>query len=216
MRLNLLPASSGGDFLFPRYKKNIGSDNIRVISSETLDEYFQQFTRHARNRYPLDKTERTVVLCRLGIPIIMDAKQSFTGTLSNRQWLNEIHAGMEQTGSDYTHQWCLETLNNGLIADMALVRIFVKAKTRHNKNQWKLETGKNDEQQFAVGTVSPFSFGCSCCRQIDHIERTEREIFSSLSYDRQRTLLPLPIDCTLSFCKKHMEVPSNRVVVPQM
>jgi hypothetical protein len=60
----------------------------------------------------------------------------------NRQWLNEIHAGMEQQDPDYTHQWLFETLNNGHIADMAWSGFLKARKLGTTKIMEVLETGK--------------------------------------------------------------------------
>jgi hypothetical protein len=127
---------------FRDIKKDIGSDNIRVISAETLDEYFHQFNTAMRETDILwTKPSELSFYVGLGIPIIMTptigSQERF-----NRQWLNEIHAGMEQKDPDYTHQWLFETLHDGHLADMAWSGFLKARKLGTTKIMEVLETGK--------------------------------------------------------------------------
>jgi hypothetical protein len=104
---------------FRDVQTEIGSDNVRVLYSETLDEYFQQFNTAMRETDILwTKPSELSFYAGLGIPIIMTppigSQERF-----NRQWLYEIHAAVPQKDPDYTDQWLFEMLNAGRLADMA-------------------------------------------------------------------------------------------------
>ena len=104
---------------FEDVKKEIGSENIAIIYSETLHDYFQQFNTAMRTTDILwTKPSELSFYAGLGIPIIMTptigAQERF-----NQQWLFEIHAGMKQDDPQFTEQWLFDLLENGTIADMA-------------------------------------------------------------------------------------------------
>ena len=127
---------------FLEIKKDLRSDNIRVIYAETLHEYFQQFNTAMRETDILwTKPSELSFYVGLGIPIIMTptigSQERF-----NRQWLHELHAGMEQKDPNYTHQWLFETLNDGNIADMAWSGFLKARKLGTTKIMEVLETGK--------------------------------------------------------------------------
>jgi len=120
VRLNLISGTRPEVFSYYRdIRTEIGSDNIRILYAETLDEYFQQFNAAMRETDMLwTKPSELSFYAGLGIPIIMTppigSQERF-----NRQWLYEIHAAVAQKDPDYTHQWLFEMLNEGRIADMA-------------------------------------------------------------------------------------------------
>jgi UDP-N-acetylglucosamine:LPS N-acetylglucosamine transferase len=120
VRLNLISGTRPEVFSYYRdIRTEIGSDNIRILYAETLDEYFQQFNAAMRETDMLwTKPSELSFYVGLGIPIIMTppigSQERF-----NRQWLYEIHAAVAQKDPDYTHQWLFEMLNEGRIADMA-------------------------------------------------------------------------------------------------
>jgi hypothetical protein len=143
MRLNLV-AGIRPEVIscFRDIKKDIGSNNIRVIAAETLDDYFRQFNTAMHETDILwTKPSELSFYVGLGIPIIMTptigSQERF-----NRQWLNEIHAGMEQKDPDYTHQWLFESLLNGGLADMAWSGFLKARKLGTTKIMEVLETGK--------------------------------------------------------------------------
>jgi hypothetical protein len=143
VRLNLVAGIRPEVFSYFRdIKTDIGSDNIRVLYAETLHEYFQQFNTAMRETDMLwTKPSELSFYAGLGIPIIMTpsigAQERF-----NRQWLYEIHAGMEQKDPDFTHQWLFEMLNDGHIADMAWSGFLNVRKLGAAKIMEVLETGK--------------------------------------------------------------------------
>ena len=120
VRLNLVAGIRPEVFSYFRdIKAAIGSENIRVVYAETIDEYFQQFNNAMRETDILwTKPSELSFYVGLGIPIIMTppigSQEHF-----NRQWLYEIHAAVAQKDPDYTHQWLFEMLNDGRIADLA-------------------------------------------------------------------------------------------------
>lgn len=120
VRLNLVAGTRPEVFsYFSGITADIGSDNIRVLYAESLDEYFQQFNTAMRETDILwTKPSELSFYTGLGIPIIMTppigSQERF-----NRQWLYEIHSAMAQKDPDYTHQWLLELLDEGRMADMA-------------------------------------------------------------------------------------------------
>ena len=127
---------------FRDIKNEIGSENIRVISADTLQEYFQKFNTAMHTTDILwTKPSELSFYAGLGIPIIMTptigSQERF-----NRQWLHEIHAGMDQKDPDYTHQWLFESLNEGHIADMAWSGFLKVRKLGTLKIMKVLDTGK--------------------------------------------------------------------------
>jgi hypothetical protein len=127
---------------FRDIKNEIGSENIRVISADTLQEYFQKFNTAMHTTDILwTKPSELSFYAGLGIPIIMTptigSQERF-----NRQWLHEIHAGMDQKDPDYTHQWLFESLNKGHIADMAWSGFLKVRKLGTLKILKVLDTGK--------------------------------------------------------------------------
>jgi len=120
VRLNLVAGIRPEVFSYFRdIKAAIGSENIRVVYAETIDEYFQQFNKAMHETDILwTKPSELSFYVGLGIPIIMTppigSQEHF-----NRQWLYEIHAAVPQKDPDYTHQWLFEMLNDGRIADLA-------------------------------------------------------------------------------------------------
>jgi len=120
VRLNLIAGTRPEVFSYCReITADIGSDNIRVLHATTLHEYFQQFNAAMRETDILwTKPSELSFYTGLGIPIIM-APPIGSQERFNRQWLHEIHAGVEQKDPDYTHQWLFEMMNDGYIADMA-------------------------------------------------------------------------------------------------
>jgi len=120
VRLNLVAGTRPEVFsYFQEIKTDIGSDNVRVLYAETLDEYFQQFNTAMRETDILwTKPSELSFYAGLGIPIVMTppigSQERF-----NRHWLYEIHAAVAQKDPDYTHQWMFELLQEGRLADMA-------------------------------------------------------------------------------------------------
>jgi hypothetical protein len=106
---------------FESLKKEIDPDgeNIRIIFSESLQEYFGLFNKALHETDILwTKPSELSFYCALGIPIIMSpiigSQEKF-----NRKWLREIQAAMKQEKPDYTDQWLYDLLNRGTLAESA-------------------------------------------------------------------------------------------------
>jgi hypothetical protein len=106
---------------FESLKKEIdpGGENIRIIFSESLKEYFNLFNKALHETDILwTKPSELSFYCALGIPIIMSpiigSQEKF-----NRKWLREIQAAMKQEKPNYTDQWLYDLLNRGTLAEAA-------------------------------------------------------------------------------------------------
>ena len=143
VRLNLVAGIRPDVFSYFRdIQADVGSDNIRVIYAETIQDYFQQFNTAMRETDILwTKPSELSFYVGLGIPIIMTppigSQERF-----NRQWLYDIHAAVGQKDPDYTHQWLFEMLHDGHIADMAWSGFLKARKLGTAKIMEVLETGK--------------------------------------------------------------------------
>ncbi len=104
---------------FESVKKELHTENVSVLFSSSLHEYFQLFNSAMRTTDILwTKPSELSFYAGLGIPIIMTPSIGSQERF-NRQWLHEIHAGMRQENPDYTDQWLYDLLNDGTLADMA-------------------------------------------------------------------------------------------------
>lgn len=106
---------------FESVKKEIDPDgnSIKIIYSETLHGYFDQFNQTLHETDILwTKPSELSFYAALGIPIIMSpiigSQEKF-----NRKWLREIQAAMKQETPDYTDQWLYDLLNRGTLAESA-------------------------------------------------------------------------------------------------
>jgi hypothetical protein len=106
---------------FKAVKKEIVPDgeNIKIIYSDSLHEYFDLFNKALHETDILwTKPSELSFYSALGIPIIMSpiigSQEKF-----NRKWLREIQAAMKQEKPDYTDQWLYDLLNRGTLAESA-------------------------------------------------------------------------------------------------
>lgn len=106
---------------FLSIKRDIDPDgeNIKIIFSESLHEYFNIFNNTLHETDILwTKPSELSFYCALGIPIVMSpiigSQEKF-----NRKWLREIQAAMKQEKPDYTDQWLYDLLNRGTLAESA-------------------------------------------------------------------------------------------------
>ncbi len=94
-------------------------DNIRVISADTIEEYFAKFNSELRTTDVLwTKPSELSFYAALGIAIIITPALGSQETF-NQKWLRDIQAGIRQENPDYTHQWLLDLLNKGRLAEAA-------------------------------------------------------------------------------------------------
>ncbi len=106
---------------FQKVKTEISDscDGIRVISGNTFDEYIGKFNAALRTTDILwTKPSELSFYSGLGLPIIMTPALGSQETF-NRKWLLDTHAGIRQENPDYTHQWLLDLLNRGRLAEAA-------------------------------------------------------------------------------------------------
>lgn len=106
---------------FESVKTDIEPDgeNIRIIYSESLQNYFELFNDALHETDILwTKPSELSFYCALGIPIVMSpiigSQEKF-----NRKWLREIQAAMKQEKPEYTDQWLYDLLNRGTLAESA-------------------------------------------------------------------------------------------------
>jgi hypothetical protein len=100
-------------------KKDLDCPRISIVAGKTLVEYFANFTRCMRTTDILwTKPSELSFYCGLGIPIIM-APGIGSQEEYNAAWLLEIQAGFPQQDPQYTHQWLLDLVRAGRLADAA-------------------------------------------------------------------------------------------------
>lgn len=122
VRLNLAAGTKEPVYrYFQQVKARISNscDGIRVISADTIEEYFAKFNAALRSTDVLwTKPSELSFYAGLGIPIIMTPALGSQETF-NQKWLRDIQAGIRQENPDYTHQWFLDLLNKGRLAEAA-------------------------------------------------------------------------------------------------
>jgi hypothetical protein len=130
VRLNL---AAGTKDAVKRYYNDVKADisrscdGIQVISADTLDEYFSKFNAALRTTDILwTKPSELSFYAGLGIPIISTAALGSQETF-NRKWLLDLQAGIRQENPEFTHQWLMDLLNKGRLAEAAWAG-FLKAR----------------------------------------------------------------------------------------
>ncbi len=129
---------------FENAKREIagGSENINIIFSEKLDDYFDKFNKSMHTTDILwTKPSELSFYSGLGIPIIMcppiGSQEQF-----NAKWLYEIQAGIKQENPEYTDQWLFDLLNKGRVAEAAWSGFLKARKLGTFKILEILKTGK--------------------------------------------------------------------------
>jgi len=95
------------------------SGSVKVLYGPSLEGFFDLFNEALHRTDILwTKPSELSFFCALGIPIVM------TPTIGshekfNRQWLQEIQAGIRQENLDYVTEWLDEWLNKGRLAEAA-------------------------------------------------------------------------------------------------
>ncbi len=145
IRLNLIAGTRqevNQQFLEVKDEVASGSEGIRVLYSDSLQNYFDLFNEAMHDTDILwTKPSELSFFCGLGIPIIM------TPTIGshekfNRQWLHEVQAGVRQENLDYVDQWLFEWLNSGRLAEAAWSGFLKARKLGTYKILEVLRTGK--------------------------------------------------------------------------
>ncbi len=129
---------------FSDIKKDInsGNDNVRILYSENLNEYFGMFNKAIRTTDILwTKPSELSFYAGLGIPVLMSppigSQEQFNAT-----WLLEIQAGIKQENPEYTDQWLFDFLNSGRFAEAAWAGFLKSRKLGTYKITEILGTGK--------------------------------------------------------------------------
>ncbi len=144
IRLNLVAGAKlavRDYFLQIQQEINAGNESVRVVSAETIDEYYGCFNALMRETDILwTKPSELSFFCGLGIPIIMTptigSQEKF-----NRAWLLELQAGIRQEDPRYTHQWLFDYLHKGRFAEAAWAGFLKARKLGYHKIMEYLQTG---------------------------------------------------------------------------
>ena len=100
-------------------KKKAGS-HIFVHSSKNKKRYFEDFAKILRTTDILwTKPSELVFYAGLGVPLIL-APPVGSQEVSNRKWLLDIGAGIDQGKPNLTHQWLPDLLKEGTLAEAAM------------------------------------------------------------------------------------------------
>ena len=137
---------------FESVKKEISpeDENIKIIYSESVQEYFDHFNQALRETDVLwTKPSELSFYCALGMPIIMSpiigSQEKF-----NRKWLREIQAALKQENPEYTDQWLYDLLRRGTLAESAWDGFLKARKLGTFKIQKMLENGYFEKESHPV------------------------------------------------------------------
>ena len=118
-----------------------GCPYLFIIYGETNAQYFDTFNRAIGATDVLwTKPSELSFYCGLGLPVILTpviGPQEWF----NKKWLSEIGAGFKQYSPEYAHQWLIDLLNKGRLAEMAWDGFLKARKCGTFKIQQLLETG---------------------------------------------------------------------------
>ena len=93
---------------------------IEVVAADTKEEYFHLFNKELRHTDILwTKPSELSFYAALGIPIII-APPIGSQEKFNKYWLGVIGAGLVQENPAFTHEWLIDYLDNGWLAEAAL------------------------------------------------------------------------------------------------
>jgi len=92
---------------------------IGVITAPTVEQYFERFNAALRTTDVLwTKPSELSFYAGLGIPILTTPPLGSQETF-NARWLRDIHAGIRSENPDYAHQWLMDLLKKGRLAEAA-------------------------------------------------------------------------------------------------
>ncbi len=93
---------------------------IKIIAADKKEDYFHQFNVALRDTDILwTKPSELSFYSALGLPIII-APPIGSQEKFNKYWLEVIGAGLAQENPKYTHEWLMDYLDNGWLAEGAL------------------------------------------------------------------------------------------------
>jgi UDP-N-acetylglucosamine:LPS N-acetylglucosamine transferase len=120
-------------------KKKAGP-HMFVHSSKNKKKYFEDFAKILRQTDILwTKPSELVFYAGLGVPLIL-APPVGSQEVSNRRWLLDIGAGIDQKKPKLTHQWLPELLEEGALAEAAM-QGFIEIEKQGAENIRKLVCG---------------------------------------------------------------------------
>lgn len=123
-------------------KKILGdSELVKIIYSDSMHEYFEEFNNAIRTTDILwTKPSELSFYTGLGLPIIMSpalgSQEQF-----NKYWLFDITSGIKQLTPEYTDHWLFDFINKGRMADAAWDGFLKARKLGNYKIREILETG---------------------------------------------------------------------------
>ena len=93
---------------------------VKLIFSDQKQDYFHKFNLALRDTDILwTKPSELSFYVALGIPIII-APPIGSQEKFNKYWLEVVGGGVPQENPKYTHEWIIDYLNNGWLAEAAL------------------------------------------------------------------------------------------------
>lgn len=100
--------------------ENFINSGVKIISAQTKDEYFNLFNLALQETDILwTKPSELSFYAGLGLPIVI-APPIGSQEFFNRYWLQVIGAGIPQENPKYTHEWIIDYLDKGWLAEAAL------------------------------------------------------------------------------------------------
>ncbi len=104
-----------------KYKlKKLLNKQIKIVFNPNKDEYFELFNKILLETDILwTKPSELSFYTGLGLPIIM-APTLGSQEVYNRQWLYSVGGGVDQKDPKYCHEWLIDWLNSGWLAQAAL------------------------------------------------------------------------------------------------
>lgn len=95
-------------------------DWIRILRSETKDEYFRMFSDIIMSTDVLwTKPSEISFYAALGLPIVMTPPVG-SQEVRNREWLLDLGAGIDQLAPEAAHEWFSDWISSGRLAEAAL------------------------------------------------------------------------------------------------
>ncbi len=120
-------------------KKKAGPHTF-VHSSKNKKRYFEDFSKILRKTDILwTKPSELVFYAGLGVPLIL-APPVGSQEVSNRRWLLDIGAGIDQKKPEFVHQWLPDLLQEGAFAEAAM-QGFIEIEKNGTENIRKLVCG---------------------------------------------------------------------------
>ena len=93
---------------------------LSIIVKETKDEYFKDFPGILRKTDILwTKPSELSFYAALGIPLLLSSPIG-SQEVQNQEWLLKIGSGIKQLNPEFSHEWILDFINQGLFAEAAM------------------------------------------------------------------------------------------------